>query len=85
MHAKPMSQPWKIQMELNPHNWNKGTLIDMRRYRTSLGVETYRATILGDEDDPKRGYVAPFIEFDNSVDAQNWISAWYVPDQQRFG
>lgn len=62
-----------------PKGWVKGQLLDLRKYTTSLGAISYRATALGDNDDPKTGYVAPYVEFDNSYDAQTFVSNWYAP------
>jgi hypothetical protein len=62
-----------------PAKWSKGQLLNLKRYTTSLGVISYRATAMGDEDDPKTGYGAPFVEFDNSYDAQTFVSNWYAP------
>ena len=40
---------------------------------------SYKATLLGDEDDPKRDYVAPSVHFDSSHCAQTFVSWWYSP------
>ena len=55
-----------------PKHWRKGALIDLKRFSNG----SYRATLLGEE--PKDGC----IDFDSSTAAQNWISAWYVAEQQ---
>jgi hypothetical protein len=61
-----------------PSHWLKGQLLDLRRFTDG----SYRATLLGDEDDTKSGYVAPRIDFASSHEAQSFVSAWYTPAQQ---
>ena len=54
-----------------PKHWTKGQLLDLRRY----GDGSYKATIMGEDPKPE---LANFVEFDNSFDAQNFISTWYA-------
>ena len=63
---------------MTPKHWIKGQLLDLKRF----GNGTYRATLLGDDDDPKRDYIAPSITFNSSYEAQQWISSWYQPEQR---
>lgn len=67
-------------MRVPPH-WIKGQLLDLKRYADG----TYKATLLGDNDDPKREYSAPCVTFDSSMAAQQFVSEWYQPAQQRYG
>ena len=46
-------------------------MLDLRRY----GDGSYKATIMGEELRPE---LANFVEFDNSFDAQNFVSSWYA-------
>ena len=58
-----------------PRHWIPGQLLDLKRY----GDGSYKATLLGDKDDPKRDYVAPSVHFDSSHCAQTFVSWWYSP------
>lgn len=61
-----------------PSHWLKGQLLDLKRYTDG----SYKATLLGDEDDPKRAYIAPAVHFASSHEAQQFTSDWYTPAQQ---
>ena len=63
-----------------PPTWRKGALLNLKRYSDG----TYRATLLGDCDDPKKDYIAPAVTFENSYTAQQWISEWYQPVPQQW-
>jgi hypothetical protein len=62
-----------------PSHWIKGQLLNLQRFEGG----TYRATLLGDNDDPEKGYVAPAITFDSSYAAQQFVSEWYQPAQRQ--
>jgi len=61
-----------------PPHWVKGQLLDLMRF----GDGTFRATLLGEEADPQ---LANYIDFESAGAAQQFVSEWYQPEQQRFG
>jgi hypothetical protein len=61
-----------------PPTWLKGQLLDLKRFSDG----TYRATLLGDVDKPKEGYIAPTMTFGDSYAAQQFVSDWYAPAQR---
>lgn len=61
-----------------PSNWIPGQLLNLQRF----GDGSFKATLLGDNDDPKKGYIAPAVHFDSSYAAQAFVSWWYLPAQQ---
>jgi hypothetical protein len=77
MPAKLMSQGSKMEPNVPPH-WVKGQLLNLMRFHDG----SFIAVPLGEDYDASK---ANGIHFDSSFDAQQFISAWYTPDQQRFG
>ena len=53
-----------------PPHWNRGQLLDVRRYSDG----SFLVTLLGDE-----GEEVPSMKFTSSFDAQAFISDWYTP------
>ena len=64
-----------------PPTWAKGALLDLKRFNDG----TFRCTLLGDNDDPKRDYIAPSMTFESAYAAQQFVSDWYNPAQQKYG
>jgi hypothetical protein len=62
-----------------PPHWLPGQLLDLKRYIDG----SYRATLLGDNDDPKQDYIAPSVHFESSREAQAFTSWWYQPAAAR--
>lgn len=53
-----------------PEHWVKGQLLDVRKYTDG----TFRVKLLYDKKD------APYLEFENSEAANQFVSRWYTPD-----
>lgn len=54
-----------------PNHWIKGQLLDLKRF----GDGNYRTFLLGEGDTDPPG---PFIAFDSTFAAQQFISEWYA-------
>ena len=59
-----------------PAHWLPGQLLDLKRYTNG----SYRATLLGEEADPKK---SNWIDFESGHDAQAFTSWWYLPAEAR--
>lgn len=83
----------------HPLHWNRGQLLDLRRYEDSQHKISYRGTLLGEDWTPIKSGAAQdkggltkcewetlnAVFFDTQNEAQDFVSTWYAQSQARYG